>query len=179
MIQDNAELRDRLSKYAMPTRQYFGTVSADGKTILSGYAIVPAGSKFSTSQPCATGASSPVLLHTYGGPGSQSATQAWVLDWHTYLASKLGVVTVTVDNRGTGGRGQNFRTSVYNKLGDLESQDQAQVARNLKGMCNADTSRVMFWGWSYGGFMTLRTLQTDFPWLGGIAVAPVTVCVML
>lgn len=176
VLEDNAALRQQLASINMPIKKHFVTTSYDNSTLLQGFALIPSDSSFDVNIPCKNGAKSPVIMHTYGGPGSQSVTQQWVFDWQTYLASKLGIVTITIDGHGTGGRGQAFRTSVYDRLGDLEAEDQARVAHNLKNMCNVDTNKVMFWGWSFGGFLTLRTLETDFAWAGGIAVAPVSVC---
>ena len=38
----------------------------------------------------------PVLFHVYGGPGSQLVSYRFELEWHTFLASKLQYIVVTV-----------------------------------------------------------------------------------
>lgn len=38
----------------------------------------------------------PVLFHVYGGPGSQLVSYQFDLSWHTFIASKLRYIVVTV-----------------------------------------------------------------------------------
>ncbi len=53
----------------------------------------------------------PLLMYVYGGPGSQTVTDAWWGDryfWHQLLA-RQGYLVASVDNRGTGARGARFK----------------------------------------------------------------------
>jgi dipeptidyl-peptidase 4 len=82
---------------------------------------------------------------------------------------------VSVDNRGTGGRGSAFKKATYLRLGVKETEDQVAAARWLARQSWVDASRIGIWGWSYGGFMTSSAmLAPDSPFRAGIAVAPVT-----
>ena len=54
----------------------------------------------------------PVLMYQYSGPNSQSATNRWDFGWYQMLAQK-GYITVCVDGRGTGARGEAFRKITY------------------------------------------------------------------
>lgn len=38
----------------------------------------------------------PVLFHVYGGPSSQLVSYQYDLSWHTFVASYLGYIVVTV-----------------------------------------------------------------------------------
>src|SRR5690606_2345811 len=100
----------------------------------------------------------------YGGPN-------WL--WHQLLAQK-GYLIVSVDNRGTGARGADFKKSTYANLGKLEAQDQIDAAKWLANQPYVDKNRIGIWGWSYGGYMTLLGLTKSDVFKAGIAVAPVT-----
>jgi dipeptidyl-peptidase 4 len=119
----------------------------------------------------------PLLLFVYGGPGSQTVTDAWggaQYLWHQMLAQD-GYLVASVDNRGTGGRGAKFMKLSYLHLGRYESADQIAAARWFSQQPFVSADRIGIWGWSYGGYMTSRTV-----FLGGglfkaaLAVAPVT-----
>jgi len=119
----------------------------------------------------------PLLLFVYGGPGSQTVTDAWggaQYLWHQMLAQD-GYLVASVDNRGTGGRGAKFMKLTYLHLGRYESADQITAARWFSQQPFVSGDRIGIWGWSYGGYMTSRTV-----FLGGglfkaaLAVAPVT-----
>ncbi len=119
----------------------------------------------------------PVLLHVYGGPGSQTVVDQWGGAqglWHQLLAQK-GYIVASVDSRGTGGRGRAWRKIVYGQLGVVETRDQAAAARALGRLPYVDAARIGIWGWSYGGFMSLNAI-TQHPdvYKTAVAVAPVT-----
>jgi len=119
----------------------------------------------------------PVLFYVYGGPGSQTVTDAWGGQnylWFQMLAQR-GYIVASVDNRGTGARGKAWRKIIYKQLGVVETQDQAAAARAVGRLRYVDSTRMGIWGWSYGGFMTLNALtQAPDVYRMGIAVAPVT-----
>jgi dipeptidyl-peptidase-4 len=119
----------------------------------------------------------PVLMYVYGGPGSQTVTDSWGGTrylWHALLAQK-GYIVASIDNRGTGGRGRDFKKVTYLKLGDYETRDQISGARYLASLPYVDAGRVGIWGWSYGGYMTALALtQGPDVFKAGISVAPVT-----
>jgi dipeptidyl-peptidase 4 len=119
----------------------------------------------------------PVLFYVYGGPGSQTVTDSWggsTYLWHVLLTQR-GYVVASVDNRGTGGRGRDWRKIIYGQLGVVETRDQTAAARHVAAQPWADPARLAIWGWSYGGFMTLNGLfQAPEVFALGIAVAPVT-----
>lgn len=119
----------------------------------------------------------PVLMYVYGGPGSQTVRDSWGGGrylWHQLMASE-GYVVMSVDNRGTGGRGREFKKQTYMKLGKFEAADQVAVAKYLKSLSFVDPTRIGIWGWSYGGYMALMSMLTgERTFKTAIAVAPVT-----
>jgi dipeptidyl-peptidase-4 len=118
----------------------------------------------------------PILYKVYGEPAAQTALDQWGSDylWHLMLAQQ-GYVVASVDNRGTPApRGRAFRKAIYQKVGIVNSGDQAAAARTMRKWSWVDSSRVAVWGWSGGGSMTLN-LMFRYPDLyqTGMSVAPV------
>lgn len=118
----------------------------------------------------------PVLFQLYAGPGSQQVDRKFNVDYQSYVASNLGYVVVTLDGRGTGFLGRKARTVVRGHIGYVEGMDQITAAKMWAEKPYVDPERIAIWGWSYGGFMALKTLELDggetFKY--GVAVAPVT-----
>ncbi|HMB89601.1 MAG TPA: DPP IV N-terminal domain-containing protein [Rhodothermales bacterium] len=171
VLEDNQELIDKLATYNPPAPEFTQVPGADG-TMLNAYLIKPA--DFDPNK------AYPLLMYVYGGPGSQTVRDAWGGSrylWHAYLADSLDIIVASVDNRGTGGRGKDFKSDTYKRLGDLEAKDQIAAAQHLGSMDFIDADRVGIWGWSYGGYMTLLSmLYEDGPetFKLGVSVAPVT-----
>lgn len=118
----------------------------------------------------------PVLFWMYQGPGSQSVDKKFTVDFQAYVAAGLGYIVVTVDGRGTGFRGRKTRCVIRGEMGKWESYDQIEAAKMWAKKKYVDENRLAIWGWSYGGFMTLKTLEVDAgrTFKYGMAVAPVT-----
>lgn len=125
----------------------------------------------------------PVLFYVYGGPGSQMVTKEFAVGFSQVVAAELNAVVVTVDGRGTGYNnynqrlGSKFKFTVRDRLGHFEPIDQIAAAKIWAKRDYVDPDRIAIWGWSYGGFLTLKTLETDSEenvFSYGVAIAPVT-----
>jgi len=119
----------------------------------------------------------PLLVEVYSGPGYQRAYDRYSFGWKDFVASSLDVVVLSFDGRGTGYRGDKIMHKVYRQLGQLEPRDQIEAARQIiEKYSYIDASRTAIWGWSYGGYATTRTIETDADsvFKCGFAVAPVT-----
>lgn len=171
VLEDNQELIDKLAQYSPPAPEFMQVPGDDG-TMLNAYLIKP--TDFDPSK------AYPLLMYVYGGPGSQTVRDAWGGSrylWHAYLADSLDIIVASVDNRGTGARGKEFKSGTYKRLGDLEAKDQIAAAQHLGSMDFIDADRVGIWGWSYGGYMTLLSMLYDEgpdTFKLGVSVAPVT-----
>jgi dipeptidyl-peptidase-4 len=172
-LEDNAALRARLDRLDLPSTTFTTLPAADG-TPLNTYMVTP------TDFDPESGREYPVLLYVYGGPGVQTVTDRWGGSrhlWHQYLARTHDVVVVSVDNRGTGGRGKAFQDVPYQRLGQPEAADQIAAAQALADSAWVDADRIGIWGWSYGGYMTLLSMLTGegpSTFAAGLSVAPVT-----
>ncbi|KAL2886135.1 putative dipeptidyl-aminopeptidase B [Ceratocystis lukuohia] len=166
MIEENADLAKEVSKTDLPTLVY-GTIMVEGVN-LNYVERRPA--NFNPSKKY------PVLFQQYSGPGSQSVSKRFSVDFQSYVASSLGYLCVTVDGRGTGFIGRKARVVVRGQLGVVESHDQIAAAQHWSSLPYVDASRLAIWGWSFGGFNTLKTLEVDAgkTFSYGMAVAPVT-----
>ncbi|MGH9492939.1 MAG: S9 family peptidase [Terriglobales bacterium] len=144
---------------------------AEDGTVLHGLVLAPPG--FSA----APAHSVPVLLNPYGGPIGQTVRNAWggtTFLFHQILA-RQGIAILQVDNRGMGARGLKFTAALRRNFGEVELKDQlAALDQALAANPALDSKRIGFWGWSYGGYMTLYALTHSERFAAGVAVAPVT-----
>lgn len=119
----------------------------------------------------------PVLMYVYGGPGIQTVKNTWLgvnYIWYQLLLKK-GYIIASVDGRGTGGKGADFKKSTYGNLGSLESEDQIATANYLAGLSYVDPARIGIWGWSFGGYLSsLCLFKANDIFKVAISVAPVT-----
>ncbi len=168
VLVDNADVRQNLERLRTGTAEFFTLPGADGVT-LNAWMMKPPG--FDPSRRY------PVLFYVYGGPGSQTVSDSWGGSrylWHLLLTQK-GYIVASVDNRGTGARGRDWRKLIYGQLGVVETRDQAAAAEAFGRVPFVDASRMGIWGWSYGGFMSLNTLfQAPDVYRAAVSVAPVT-----
>ena len=167
-LADNAELTATMAGLDLVEPEFITVPAADGSE-LNASIIKPR--DFDPTQRY------PVLMYVYGGPGSQTVSDAWGGTrylWHQLLAQQ-GYLVVSVDNRGTGARGRDFKKQTYMNLGQHESDDQIAAARYLGTLPYVDGERIGIWGWSYGGYMSSLTLFRGADvFKAAIAVAPVT-----
>ena len=91
------------------------------------------------------------------------------------MLAQNGYIVVSVDNRGTGARGQEFKKMTYLELGKYETMDQIAAAKYLGNQSYVDADRIGIFGWSYGGYMSsLCLFKGADVFKSAIAVAPVT-----
>jgi dipeptidyl-peptidase-4 len=117
----------------------------------------------------------PVYFEHYGGPGSQQVKRAWMNPMAQYWVSK-GWIYFQIDNRGSPNRGRKFEDQIYHAMGGVEVEDQATAARWLQKQKFVDPKKIATYGWSYGGYMSLKMLEKAPKGLYAAAVvgAPVT-----
>ena len=116
----------------------------------------------------------PVFFQHYGGPGPQTVTKGWGGSLAQAIVEK-GYIFFQLDNRGSANRGVDFEQPIHRAMGGVEVRDQKAGALWLGSLDFVDPAKIATYGWSYGGYMTLKMLQAD-PGLyaAGIAGAPVT-----
>jgi dipeptidyl-peptidase-4 len=175
VLEDNRALVNRLKEYAISPVEFFTlttpeiTLPSGEQVELNAWRILP--TNFNPEKKY------PVLLSIYGGPGSQEVTNSWGgfnLMWFQMLAEN-GIMVISVDNRGTGARGEVFKKMTYKELGKYETLDYIETAKYMSELPYVDKDRLGIFGWSYGGFMASNTLFQGADYYStAIAVAPVT-----
>ncbi|MBD2841565.1 S9 family peptidase [Erythrobacter rubeus] len=143
----------------------YGTVEAEDGTELHWMMLKP------EMEP---GKKYPVFYYHYSGPGPQIVDKGWQGALAQAIVDK-GYIYFALDNRGTANRGVDFEQPLYRAMGGVEVVDQRTGAEFLKTLDYVDPDKIALYGWSYGGYMTLKQLQAD-PGLyaAGISGAPVT-----
>ena len=166
-IEQNAVVGDHpyapfLAGHTMPE---FGTIAAEDGTPLHWMMIKPK---------IRPGKRYPVFFSHYGGPGPQMVTKGWGGALAQAVVDK-GYIYFMLDNRGSANRGVDFEQPLYRAMGGTEVRDQKTGAEFLKSLDFVDPAKVAIYGWSYGGYMTLKQLEADpGVYAAGISGAPVT-----
>lgn len=167
ILEDNMALKVLARDHGFAAKEFFTFVTSDGVD-LNGWIIKPA--DFDATK------SYPVLMYEYGGPGSQTVTDAWdpSTAWWQMLAQR-GMIVASVDGRGSGGRGRDFKKITYLSLGKWETHDQIEAAEYLAGLPYVDGGRIGIFGGSYGGYMAaLCLLKGADTFRCGVVSKPVT-----
>ncbi len=168
VIEDNMALRKLQEDFRVGQVEFFQFTTSEG-VALNGWMMKPKNFKADQKYP--------VLMFVYGGPGSQQVNDAWkgANYWWFQMLTQQEFVVVCVDNRGTGGRGEEFKKMTYLQLGKYETIDQIEAAKYLRAQPYVDAQRIAIFGWSYGGYMSsLAVLKGNDVFRAAIAVAPVT-----
>ncbi|CAL8095347.1 unnamed protein product [Orchesella dallaii] len=166
---NNTGVREALSKKALPiTREYDIPVGNDGLVAKVRLYLPP---NYDESKKY------PLLISVYGGPGSQNLHQTYGITWETSLVSNRNIIFGNIDGRGTGKQSTEHLFTLHRNLGTVEVEDQiAAVKWLVEHESLIDPNNTSIWGWSYGGYVTAKVMQTDTEniFKCGISVAPVT-----
>ncbi|RYZ20459.1 MAG: S9 family peptidase [Chitinophagaceae bacterium] len=167
VVNENKKLQNTLAEFGMGKTEFIRVPNSKGDT-LNGWMLKPA--NFDPNKKY------PVIFCNYGGPGSQQVANRFgaASMWHQMLAQR-GFIVVSVDNTGTGFRGEEFKKKTYLQLGKFEIEDQIDAAKWMAKMPFVDPKSIGHWGWSFGGFMSsLAITKGNETFSAAVAVAPVT-----
>lgn len=116
----------------------------------------------------------PVIVEVYGGPGAQTVNRDWGPLTDVFYNAQ-GFIVFRLDNRGSENRGKRFEDAIHRNMGDAEVRDQLQGVDWLKAQPFVDPERIAIQGWSYGGYMTLKTILAapEGTFAAAVAGAPV------
>jgi dipeptidyl-peptidase-4 len=158
----------RVNQYDLSAPEALELKAADGVTTLYGTLLMPANP--------APGTRIPLINNPYGGPGAQTVVDSWggAAFLFDQLLARDGFAVLHVDNRGMAGRGKAFAIASMHRFGQAEVADQlAAIQQVLSTHPQLDPRRLGWWGWSYGGYLTLFALTHSDQFKAGVAVAPV------
>jgi len=151
-----------LADYNLPRPEFLQVKTHDG-VMLDALIIKPA--NFDASKKY------PVFEYHYGGPHAQQVTNAWKGQTMQFfqLVAQQGVVVWICDNRAASGKGAVSAWTLYKHFGDVELHDMEEGLDWLTSQPWIDASRVMTYGWSYGGYMTSYAMTHSKRFIAGIA----------
>jgi dipeptidyl-peptidase-4 len=117
----------------------------------------------------------PVLFRIYGGPDSKNISSNRWQDDNPSWDAQNGIITFTVDHRGSGHFGKRGLDYMYRSLGKWEILDYIDAVKWLLEKPFVDPARIGITGSSYGGYMTCLALTkgADY-WTHGFAGSSVT-----
>ena len=117
----------------------------------------------------------PAVLSVYAGPTVKVVLRAPRAYAEDQCLANEGFIVVSVDGRGTPGRGRDWERATKNNLIDLPLQDQVSGLQALgKIVPQMDMSHVGVEGWSFGGYFTaMATIRRPDIFAAGVAGAPV------
>ena len=168
LLEDNYKFSEKLKEYNLSEKEFF-TIETEPGVVLNAWMMKP--TNFNPNKKY------PLYMFLYGGPGSQQVRDSWGwfnYFWYQYL-NQLGYIVACVDNRGTGGKGAEFKKMTYKELGKYETIDQINAAMYFGNLDYIDQNRIGIQGWSYGGYMSsLAITKGADVFKMAIAVAPVT-----
>ncbi len=100
----------------------------------------------------------PTLLRIHGGPNGQDG-HAFSLQHQLFAAN--GYIVISINYRGSAGRGEKYGQSIFGDWGDKEVADLLAGVDHVLSMGIADPERLGIGGWSYGGILTDYTIASD------------------
>ena len=121
-----------------------------GDTEIHGYVTLPPGFDATRRYP--------LLAYLHGGPVYQHSHE---FDLTPRLYAAAGYAVLSVNPRGSSGRGFDFSRAIYADWGNLDAQDiSAGISHAIDGGI-ADEKRIGVFGWSYGGILTDYMIASD------------------
>jgi dipeptidyl aminopeptidase/acylaminoacyl peptidase len=100
----------------------------------------------------------PLILYIHGGPNGQDAHS---FSFERQLFAAEGYVVISVNYRGSAGRGSAYQKAIYADWGNKEVADLLGAVDQMIATGIADPNRLGIGGWSYGGILTDYTIATD------------------
>jgi dipeptidyl aminopeptidase/acylaminoacyl peptidase len=100
----------------------------------------------------------PLILYIHGGPNGQDAHN---FNFERQLFAANGYVVISVNYRGSSGRGAAYQKAIFADWGNKEVVDLLGAVDQMIASGIADPNRLGIGGWSYGGILTDYTIATD------------------
>ena len=129
------------------TTEGFSSKSKDG-TEVHGVLVRPAN---------ASSGKLPLILYVHGGPNGQDS-YSFSFDREFFAAN--GYAVLSVNYRGSSGRGSAYQKAIFADWGDKEVMDLIGAVDEAIRSGVADGDRLGIGGWSYGGILTDYTIAT-------------------
>jgi dipeptidyl-peptidase-4 len=137
------------ARYAWGKAELFTIPSEDGLFQLPAYWVLPP--DFDPKKQY------PVVFSIYGGPDSGTVRNGW-FGLRSHYWAQRGVITISVDHRGSGAFGKKGVALMHRSLGKWEMTDLVTATRWLRAKPFVAKDRIGIEGGSYGGYTTMMGL---------------------
>ena len=137
------------AELALGPTEDFTSTSQDG-TEVHGLMVKPAS--------FVAGRRYPMILLIHGGPNGQD-DHSFSFDRQLFAAN--GYVVISVNYRGSSGRGTAYSKAIFADWGHKEVMDLLGAVDHVVASGVADPDRLGLGGWSYGGILTDATIASD------------------
>jgi len=120
----------------------------------------------------------PIIFSIYGGPEQKTVYNSYRIvrgKFREFWLAQNGIITIAVDNRGSGHFGRRGCAEMFRHIGKWELDDLASAVKWLKTLNFIDTTKIAITGGSYGGYVTALALTKGSEYFNyGIAAYSVT-----
>ncbi len=99
-----------------------------------------------------------VIFNEYGGPNAPSVRNSYSMGLAQHYLAQNGIISISVDHRGTGHFGKKGVALMHRNLGKWEMNDYIAAVKWLKTKSFIDTTKIGITGGSYGGYVTALAL---------------------
>ena len=140
---------DWIKNVALGTTEDVTSTSKDG-TVVNSVLVKPA--TFDATRKY------PLLLRIHGGPNGQDAHS---FNFERELFAANGYLVLSVNYRGSNGRGNAFQKAIFADWGNKEVVDLLGAMDAVQKLPFVDSNRLGIGGWSYGGILTNYTIAQD------------------
>jgi len=148
-----------VSQLQLASTEDFTSKSKDG-TEVHGIVVKPAG--------YTSGRKYPMILLIHGGPNGQDEHD-FSFDRQFFAAN--GYVVISVNYRGSSGRGAAYQKAIFADWGNKEVIDLLGAVDQMVASGVADPDRLGVAGWSYGGILTDYLIASDRRFKGAVSGA--------
>jgi len=99
----------------------------------------------------------PVIFRVYGGPNSGTVRNSY-RGMSDHFMAQNGIITISVDHRGSGHFGKKSVALMHRNLGKWEMNDLIAAVKWLREQPFIDSTKIGITGGSYGGYTTCMAL---------------------
>ena len=119
--------KKQFTEYGITETKFIIIPTSDDSTLLNAQITLPR--DFDSSKKY------PVIVYGYSGPGNQTVADRYGRggSWNRYM-NQEGFITFSIDPRGTGGRGTEFKYLSYKDIGKYVEKDQVEGAKYLSSL---------------------------------------------
>ncbi len=113
----------------------------------------------------------PTVVQLHGGPVYQYSRE---FDFDRQLFAANGYLVVSINPRGSSGRGFDFARAIYTEWGGKDVRDILAGIDHLQAQGLIDPAKIALTGWSYGGMLTHYLIASDTRFAAAISGAGAT-----